>query len=78
LRDWIIGACALLTAGTVQAQVADKHYAKVGEWEIAVEPARNLCKMYRYYGSTVDDHLEGLTVRYDATAAMTNCRRAST
>ena len=70
LRNWIVGVCALLAAGAAQAQDAEEHYAKVGAWEIAAEPARNLCKMYRYYGSSVDDHIEGLVVRYDATKAV--------
>lgn len=66
LRNWIIGSLALLGAGAGQAQGEVEHHAKVGEWEIAAEPERRLCKMYRYYGSSVDDHIEGLTVRYDA------------
>ena len=61
-----MGALALLGAGAAQAQGEAEQYAKVGEWEIAAESERKLCKMYRYYGSSVDDHMEGLTVRYDA------------
>lgn len=66
LRNWLIGIVALSTAGTAQAQKSDGHFATVGTWEIAVEEDRNLCKMYRYYGSTVDASIEGLIVRYDA------------
>ena len=66
LRSWIIGSFALLGAGAAQAQGKIEHHVKVGEWEIAAEPERTLCKMYRYYGSSVDDHIEGLIVRYDA------------
>jgi hypothetical protein len=66
LRDWIIGMCALVSGGAVQAQEANDHYATVGKWEIEADPRRKLCQMYRYYGSTKDDHLEGMIVRYDA------------
>jgi hypothetical protein len=66
LRNWLIGVVALSAAGTAQAQKLDRHFASVGAWEIAVEEDRNLCKMYRYYGSTVDSSIEGLVVRYDA------------
>lgn len=66
MRDWIIGACALLAADAAQAQVGAEQSVKVGSWEVAAEPAQKQCKMYRYYGSAVDDHIEGLVVRYDA------------
>ena len=65
LRNWLIGVVALSAAGTARAQELDRHFATVGAWEIAVEEDRNLCKMYRYYGSTVDSSIEGLVVRYD-------------
>ena len=68
-RKWVIGMCALLAGGAAHAQAAQEHYATVGTWEIASEPARTVCKMYRFYGSTVQDdnaHEEGLIVRYDA------------
>jgi hypothetical protein len=66
LHNWLIAVVALSAAGAAQAQDLDKHAATVGAWEIAVEEDRNLCKMYRYYGSTVDSSIEGLVVRYDA------------
>ena len=67
LSGFVFGAAALLTATAVGAQGKMEHYAKVGAWQIEVEPARKLCKMYRVYGSSVDDHIEALFVRYDAT-----------
>jgi hypothetical protein len=66
VRNWILAAGALLAAGAAQAQADSGHYATVGAWEIAVEPARNLCKMYRYFGSSVDQHTEGLVIRHDS------------
>jgi hypothetical protein len=66
LRNWIIGVAAFSAAGTAQAEEIDGHFATAGGWEIAVEQGRNYCKMYRYFGSTVDTHAEGLVVRYDA------------
>jgi hypothetical protein len=64
MRSWVIGVFAVLTAGAAQAQ--DEHYAKAGEWEVAIEPERQLCKMYRFYGSSDGKGIEGLVVRYDA------------
>ena len=66
LRNWIIGAAAFAATGTAQTQEMHGHFATVASWEIAVEEGRNFCKMYRYFGSTVDTHTEGLVVRYDA------------
>jgi hypothetical protein len=60
-----MGACALLTAGAAGAQSSEP-FGKAGEWQVAVERPNKLCKMFRYYGSSVDDHLEGVVVRYDA------------
>ena len=66
MRSWIIGLCAVLTAGAAQAQDKSEHYATVGAWEVAIEPGQNLCKMYRFYGSSAGEGIEGLIVRYDA------------
>ena len=66
-RNWVIGLWALAAgSAAAQAQATEEHFATVGTWEIASEPARNLCKMYRFYGSTVNSDTEGLIVRYDA------------
>jgi hypothetical protein len=66
MRVWILGLAAALVSGVAQAKDANEHYAQAGAWEIAAEPARNLCKMFRYYGSTEGPDIEGLVVRYDA------------
>jgi hypothetical protein len=68
MRSWMIGACAVLAGTAAQAQDTSVSYAHVGEWEIATETDRNLCKMYRFYGSTENDDLDGLVIRYDAPA----------
>ena len=66
MQRWLIGACALLTAGAAQAEDASKTYAKVGGWEISAEPRSNRCVMQRFYRSKDGKKVEGLTVLYAA------------
>lgn len=66
MRNWIIGACALLGAGAAQAEAGREPYAKVGAWEISADAAKKICLMNRLYGSIDDDKTEGLLVLYNA------------
>jgi hypothetical protein len=62
----MVGFCAAALASQAQAQQGAKPYATAGEWEVAIEPGAQLCKMYRFYGSVSGKETEGLIVRYDA------------
>lgn len=66
MRGWIIGACALLSAGAAQGEVGHEPYAKVGKWGITADATKKQCTMDRLYGSTVSDEEEGLLVIYSA------------
>jgi len=66
MRGWIIGLCALLGVGTAQAEEGPEPYAKVGAWEIAADAPKQLCRMFRLYGSVDPDKIEGLLVLYSA------------
>ena len=67
MRGWMIGACAVLTAAAAQAEDGREPYATIGAWEVEIETARKLCKMYRFYGNDAGNQIEGLIVRYDVT-----------
>lgn len=66
MRSWIIGVCALLSAGAAQAEAGREPYAKVGAWEITADAAKNLCTMSRLYGMVDAEDTEGLLVIYNA------------
>ncbi|MBO9622651.1 MAG: hypothetical protein J7500_08055 [Sphingomonas sp.] len=65
LRGKILGACALLTASTAQAERVSEPYAMVGDWRITAENHR-MCVMGREYASPVPEDAQGLIVVYDA------------
>jgi hypothetical protein len=65
MRTWMIGVCAMLSAGAAHAEEDVEPYAKAGEWEITAEPAERRCTMARFYGSVAGD-IESLIVLYDA------------
>ena len=66
MKRWLMGACALLTAGTAQAEDAGEIYATVGGWEISAEAPTQRCLMQRFFRSQDGKKLEGLTVLYAA------------
>jgi hypothetical protein len=63
-RGWIVGACALLTAGAAQAEELDKTYANVGDWEISYRISSGRCIMQRFYSNKASNKIESLTVLY--------------
>lgn len=63
---WLIGACALLTAGAAQSEGGSKTYAKVDGWEISAEPQSHRCIMQRFYRGKDGKGVEGLTILYAA------------
>ncbi len=66
MQRWLIGACALLTAGAARAEHGSEIYAEVGGWEISGEAPSNRCVMQRFYRSNDGKKVEGLTVLYAA------------
>jgi hypothetical protein len=66
MRGWIIGACALLSAGAAHGKAAGEPYAKVGAWEITAQADKKWCTMDRWYASSDGAEVEGLLVLYDA------------
>ena len=62
-RKWVIGVCALLTAGAAQGE---ETYARIGGWEISAEPPSHRCLMSRSYRSKDGKKIEDLTVLYAA------------
>jgi hypothetical protein len=66
MRRWMIGLCALLTAGVAEGEQADLSYAKAGGWEISAQPPSQRCVMQRFYRSKDGKKTEGLAVLYAA------------
>ena len=66
MQRWILGVCALLTAGAAQAEETGQVYAKAGGWEILADPPSHRCVMQRFYRSKDGKKIEGLTVLYAA------------
>ena len=65
MRHCFIGISALLCAGFAQGNSTEGSYAKVGNWEIAVEGEKQ-CSMTQVFDSNVADEVQGLVVVYDA------------
>lgn len=62
----LVGVLLLLVPVAAQGEAGSDSHLEIGDWHIAAEPDRKLCKMYRVWGSSVDKHKEGLFFRYDA------------
>ena len=65
MRNWILGGCALLSAGAAQGQAASEAVGKVGNWDVTVAD-KTRCMINRLYGNDVTAPPQGgLAIMYD-------------
>ena len=49
MRSWVVGVCALLSAGAAHAEKSSEPYATVEGWEIRAALDKSYCTMENWY-----------------------------